>query len=267
MSTASAVGAGAAAQAWSPEPSHGGASPEEQLLALIVFTKLTQTESAKGSVDDSYEKLEDLKRQIHEATERAKEAQKHSGFFGAISNVLGGDIGAIAGLIASVAAVVVTGGAAAAVLAVVASAVSIASQHAKELGIPPEVAMGIAIVAAGAALCCGNASGLIQVSEGVKKAAATIKLVASATSAVANAGAGGANMVKGVYDKDVKDAQADTRWSQGQRDLTNVDIDEAIKLVSDALAQSRTTTETLSGTLDSHHQASDLLISNYSGAA
>ncbi len=116
------------------------------------------------------------------------------------------------------------------VLAVVASAASIAAQHAKELGIPPGVAIAIGIVAAGAALCCGNASGLLHVSDAVKSVACDAKLVAGIAAGAANCGTGATSIGKGAYDKDAQNALADARFSSGQQDVTNFDIDDAIKV-------------------------------------
>ena len=259
-----AAGAGDAPACWNVENS-GGLRPEE--LALVVFSQVKQMDSAKVSVNMSFEELARLRQEVKEAVDKAKEAQHHSGFWGAISSVFGGDIGAIASAVAAVAAVVVTGGAAAAVVAAVASAVSIAGQHAKELGIPPEVAMGIAIVAAGAALCCGNTGSLFRVSDAVRKVAMDVKIVASITSGAANAVAGGASIVKGSYDADAENAQADARAANGQQDLANLDIDDAIKLFSDLMDKQQDAFATIEEGNAVSHRASDMILSNFSGAA
>jgi hypothetical protein len=218
-------------------------------------------------VEQNFDKLEALRQQVKDAIAKAEEAKKHSGFWGTISSVLGGDIGAIAAAVAAVAACVLTGGAAAAVLAVVASAVSIAAQHAEELGIPPEIAMGIAIAAAGASLLTGNASGLIQVSEGVRKVASTVRFVASVTAGVATVAGGAASVAHGAYERTSLDAEADAHSAQGHQTLVNLDIDDAIKALSRALDQCRETTETTSNVLGNHQEANEFLISNFLGAA
>jgi hypothetical protein len=253
-------------QAWGVE-STTMVTPEERLLALVVHTKLTQMESAKESVDASFEQLTKLREQVREAMDKAKEAQRHSGFFGAIAGVLNGDIGAIAGLLAATAAAILSGGTALAVLAVVASAVSLAAQHAEELGIPPEVAMGIGIIAAGAALCCGNTSGLLQVSESLKKAANTVKLVASVTAGAANMGGGVASVAKGAYERTAANAQADARWAGGQQDLTNLDIDDAIQLMSKALDQRQAAIDTISDGAANRSSSVDRVLTTFAGAA
>ena len=148
-----------------------------------------------------------------------------------------------------------------------ASAVSIAGQHAKELGIPPEVAMGIAIVAAGAALCCGNAGSLFGVSDAVRKIALDVKVVASIASGVADAASGGASIVKGSYDADAKNAQADARAADGQQDLANMDIDEAIKLFSGVMDKQLVAFDTFNDGNSMTHRTSDMILNNFAGAA
>jgi hypothetical protein len=258
---------GVASPSWGAEISTGGLRPEERLLALVIFSQLSQMDSAKVSVNLSFDELARLRQEVKEAVDKAKEAQHHSGFWGALSSVLGGDIGAIASAVAAVAAVVATGGAAAAVVAAVATAVSIAGQHAKELGIPPGVAMGIAIVAAGAALCCGNAGSLFHVSDAVRTIAMDVKVVAGIASGVGNAAAGGASMVKGSYEADAKNAQVDARAADGQQDLTNMDIDEAIRLFADVVDKQIATFDTFSQGSSMNQQASDSIINNLAGAA
>jgi len=242
-------------------------TPEERLLALVVFSKLTQMDSAKESVDASFEQLTKLREQVREAIEKAREAQHKSGIFGAISGVLNGDIGAIASVLAATAAVVLSGGSAAAVLAVIATATSIAAQHAEELGIPPEVALGIGIVAAGAALCCGDARGLLQVSDTVKKGASMVKLVAGVTAGAAKVGAGATSVAKGAYDKIAGNAQADARSAGGLQDLTNLDIDDAIRLLSTALDQQQAAFDAASEGLVNHQSSVDRVLSTFSGVA
>jgi hypothetical protein len=268
MSTTATQAVGASVSApWGAEISGAALRPEERLLALVVFSQLTQMDSAKVSVNMSFEELARLRQEVKEAVDKAKEAQHHSGFWGAISSVFGGDIGAIASAVAAVAAVVATGGAAAAVVAAVASAVSIAGQHAKELGIPPEVAMGIAIAAAGAALCCGNAGSLFHVSDTVRKVAMDAKIVAGIASGAANVAAGGASIVKGSYDADAKNAQADARAADGQQDLANMDIDDAIKLLSDVMDKQLVAFDTCNEGNSMNHRASDIILNNFAGAA
>jgi hypothetical protein len=242
-------------------------TPEERLLALVVFSKLTQMGSAKESVDASFEQLTKLRQQVQEALEKAKEAQHKSGFLGAISGVLNGDIGAIASLLAATAAVVLSGGTAAAVLAVIASAASIAAQHAEDLGIPPEVAMGIGIIAAGAALCCGDATGVLKMSDTVKNVASAIKLGAGVTAGAAKAGAAATSMVKGMYDQLAASAQADAREAGGLQDLTNLDIDDAIRNLSTALDQQRAVVDVASAGLANHQSSVERVLSTFSGAA
>lgn len=265
MSAALSVSTGNHIAAQSSVGSAAMVTPEERLLALIVYRQLTQMDSAKETVDASFEQLSKLRQEVKEAMDKAKEAQHRSGFWGAISSILGGDIGAIASAVAAIAAVVATGGAAAAVLAVVASAASIAAQHAKELGIPPGVAMAIGIAAAAATLCTGNAQGLLQVSESVKKAATTVRLVAGVTAGVANVGGSGTSIASGVFAKEATDAQASARFGEGQQDLTNLDMDDAIKLLSAAVDHQQAVVGTFSEGTANHQASCDRVLDTWAG--
>lgn len=261
------IGANAAPATWSEAQSVAGVSPEERLLALIVFSQVSQMEAGKNSVDVSFKDLERLRAEVKEALQKAQEAQEHSGLFGKLSSVLGGDIGAIATALAAVAAVVATGGAAAAVLGVIAAAASIAAQHAKELGIPPEVGVAIGVVAAGAMLCTGNASGFFQVSDTVKTVAANAKVVASVVAGAANTAAGAASGAQGYYRSVGADEHANAREASGRQELTNVDIDQAIKLVSDALERQQSVTQAVSDGAMSHQASCQRILDSWGGAA
>jgi len=265
--TSQSTGAQSASSAWSAESSATALTPEERLLALVVYSQLNQMDAAKTTVSLSFDELARLRQEVKEAVDRAREAQHHSGLLGAISSFLGGDVAAVAGAIAAVAAVVATGGAAAAVLAVIASAASIAAQHAKELGIPPGVAVAIGIVAAGAALCSGNASGLLHVSDAVKSVACDVKLVAGIAAGAANCGAGATSIGKGAYDKDAQNALADARFSSGQQDVTNFDIDDAIKSLSASLDQQHAVFDAYTQGSKSDQASCSLVLNNFSGAA
>src|SRR5215216_2931584 len=87
-----------------------GGTAEIQMLVMMVQAELVQGDVAKSSVNLSEQQLKDLREQVREALEKAREAEEHSGFFGALGDVLGGDIGTLAGLVVIAAASVVSGG-------------------------------------------------------------------------------------------------------------------------------------------------------------
>lgn len=217
-------------------PAHG-LSPEEQLLVLMVYSQVKQMNGAEASINLSYEQLEQLRQEAAEALRQAQEAQESSGFWGAISDFLGSDVAAIATAVAAAAAVVATGGAATAIVAAVAVAASIAAKHAEELGIPPEVAMVVAVVAAVASLCCGNAGSLFEVCDTVKTIAGQVNVMATAYGGVATIGAGTTGAVRGHYDGLAQHRRADARSADGQSELTNGEIEDAIRRIADAMDQ------------------------------
>src|SRR6478735_7654641 len=109
---------------WAP-PSE--LSPEEQLLALNIYSQVSQLDSAKTTVNINAEQLEKLREQVKHALDEAQKAHHESGFWSSLSKLFGSDLASIASAVAAVAAVVATGGAAAAVLGVIAAAASLAA--------------------------------------------------------------------------------------------------------------------------------------------
>ena len=244
-----------------------GLSPEARLLALVIHSQVSQMHSAETSINLSYEDLAKLRQEAIDAIHRAREAEADSGFWGALSDFFGGEVGAIAAAVAALAAVVATGGAAAAVLAAVAAAASIAAQHAEELGIPPEVAIGIAIVATAASLCCGNAGALFKVSDVVKAVACQVRVAATATGGVAAAASGGTGIAAASYARDAQDARADARWANGGEDLANADIDEAIRLFSRVMDQKLFATDQVTQMQQNEQKSRTAMMFNLAGAA
>lgn len=168
-----------------------GGTAEIQMLVMMVQAELVQGDVAKSSVNLSEQQLKDLREQVREALQKAREAEEHSGFFGALGDVLGGDIGTLAGLVVIAAASVVSGGAAALVLGAIAVGCTLASKYADELGIPPNLAIGLGVAAAVATVASGNVGGVAQAAGGTAAsgAAAGSSVAAGAGSAAASAAA------------------------------------------------------------------------------
>lgn len=244
-----------------------GLSPEERLLALVVYTQASQMNEAKTSVNLNAEQLEKLREQVKKALDEAREAKKDSGFWGGLAKLFGSDLASVASAVAAVAAVVATGGGAAAILAVVAAAATLAADHAKELGIPTEVAMAIAIAASVASLCCGDGKALFKVSDTVKEIAKDVKVVAQASSAAFKAEGAGCGMVAANYERDAGHARADARLAQGHQDLVSADIEEALDRFSSALDDQNSAVKLTSGVLQQSSAANHALLSNWGGAA
>jgi len=244
-----------------------GLSPEERMLALIVYSQASQMAEAKTTINMNAEQLEKLREQVKEALDKAREAKHHSGFWGSLSKLFSGDIASIASAVAAVAAVIATGGAAAAVLAVVAVAASFAAEHAKELGIPPGVAMAIAIGASAAALCCGNAKGLLDLGKVVQDTAKTVKLVATVTQGTAMAAGGGCHMVEGKFERDAGYLEADARSAQGQQRIVSSDIDEALDWFSEAVDHQNKATRLTSDIQLQSSSSNDAILNNWGAVA
>ncbi len=269
MSTAifPAVGHGVSTTAASTVSVSAGVSPEERLLALVVYTQSSQLHAAETSVNLNFDQLAKLREQVKKAIDEAREAKKDAGFWGGLAKIFGGDVASIASAVAAVAAVIASGGAAAAILAVVAAAATIAADHAKELGIPPEVAMAIAVTACVAGLCCGDAKGLFKVSESVANAATKTRTWATAGAAAFKATGGGLGVVQGKFEEDAGLHHADARWAEGRQDVVSADIDDALDRFAAAVEHQDSAIKTTSS-IQRQSAASDYaILNNWGGAA
>ena len=244
-----------------------GLSGEERLLALVIYTQANRRDAAETSVELNFEQLEKLREDVKKAIEEAREAKADEGFWSDLADFFGGDLATLATAIAAVAAVVATGGAAAAVLAVVASAASFAADHAEELGIPPEIAMGIALGASVAGLCCGDAKGLVDIGKKVTDVAQNVKLYANLGAGLARGAGAGFTAVAGQYEGDAIDYQADARNAQGRQEVVSVDIDEALAELASSLARQLNAAEQASQIQQSTSASSRVILSNFAGAA
>jgi len=234
---------------------------------LVVYTQTTQLNGAKTDINLNAEQLEKLREQVKKALDEARDAKKDSGFWGGLAKLFGSDLASVAEAVAAVAAVVATGGAAAAILAVVAAAATMAADHAKELGIPPEVAMAIAVTASVAGLCCGDAKGLFDVSKGVSNAAKDVRLWANVAAGASKAAGGGCSIVEGKYERDAGYFHADARSAQGHQDIVSADMDEAFDRFSAALDRQDGAIKLTSDIQQQSATANSTILDNWGGAA
>ncbi len=260
MTEASAVPSTAA-------PLLSGLSSEEQMLALIVFTQASQMGEAKTSINLNAEQLEKLREQVREALEKAREAEKDSGFWGGLAKIFGGDLASIASAVAALAMVIASGGTAAAILAVIATAVSFAAEHAEELGIPVEVAMAIAVAASVAALCCGDGKGLFEVSQKVENIAGRVKTCASAAALTSKAGGAVCGASAAGFERVARYEHANAELADGRQDLVAADMNEALDRLSAAFDDQNAAVERVSSIQQQSASSAYAILSNWGGAA
>jgi hypothetical protein len=263
----SSAGGGVAAAQVSPASASSGLSSEERLLALVVYTQTSQLNAAQTSVNLNFDQLEKLREQVKKAIDEARDAKKDAGFWGGLAKIFGGDVASIASAVAACAAVIATGGAAAAVLAVIAAAATIAADHAKELGIPPEVAMAIAVSAGVASLCCGNGQGMLRFSDAVTNAASKVRVWANVGAAASKAAGGGLGVVEGKFEEDAGMHQADARSAEGRQDLVSADIDEALDRFAAAVDHQDSAIKTTSSIQQQSAASQFAILNNWVGAA
>jgi len=255
-------------------------------LALMVKNQLVQGESAKTDINLSQEQLKELRETIRAALEAAREANEDSGFCGDIGDVLGGDIASIAEVVLVAASVVATGGAAALVVGAIAIGCSLASKYADELGIPPNVAIGIGIAAALAMAASGNlaaggsavsfagaSNGAMavgaqasQVSQ-LTAVAQEVKFYASLAAPAATGAGAGANMVAGYYQSEAVNHNADAKATQARETLEAMDLDSAIDLLGKAIDRQLDAMSGAVQTMEANQKGKQLVINNFQGVA
>ena len=224
--------------------------PELLLLAAMVEHKQTQSNAAKDNVAANHERLVELRDRIAEAMERAREAQENAGLWGDISNVFGGDIATIAGVVASAALVVGTGGAGAAVVvAALAVGFTAGGEIAEECGADPKVVMAFKLAGAAVGLLGGNAA----------QAGAlwgTIHTAAKVTEGGAIAAGGGGHIVEGQYQGDARAEQGQATYFRRSEQLESQLADEEIARIEKLFEQMRFLMRT--GTaISANNQATD----------
>jgi len=263
-----------------------GASPEARLLALIVENQLVQGESAQTSVHLGEEQLKQVREDIRHALAAAREASEDAGFWGKLGDVLDGDIATLAEVVVIAAASVVSGGTAAVVLGAIAVACTLASKYADELGIPKDLAMGLAIAAAVTSVASGNiaassqaaalagatngaaavGSGAAQVSR-VVQVAQEVKFWAGVVAPAATAGGAGLHLVEGYYASEAAEHGADAHGAQAKEQLTSLDIDAAVELLGRALDRQLDAMSEAGQTLEANQQSKQLIVQSFRGIA
>jgi hypothetical protein len=262
------------------------ATSEMRMLALIVRNQLVQSESARTSVELNQEQLQQLRELVRQALEEAREARESSGFWGDIGDVLGGDIATFAQVVVVAATCVATGGAAAIALGAIAIACTVAAKYSEELGIPPKVAIGIAIAGALASVGSGYVGGAAQTSSlasassaagssgsaagharTVVEVAKQVRQVASIVAPTAQAVGAIAHGASGYYAGEAVDHKADAQSAEALETLRNMDLDAAIELLADAIDRQLVAFAAASEISTSNQSGHQTIIQTFSGVA
>jgi hypothetical protein len=214
------------------------------LLALMVRSQgITQT-SSKTDVEVDFKRMQELKQQLNDAIQKAKDAADSSGFFGFLSSVFGSDVAQIAGAVAAIAATIATGGAAGPLMLMALSvALEETAKEGAKLGLDPKICMAIGL--ASAALGMASGAGTTQAADSLASAAHGVELGANIAQGGATATGGVLGYVAGHYQAAQLNDQADATGYQARDDATSMDLDSAIALLQQSLhAEQRETTTT-----------------------
>ena len=245
----------------------GGLSPQEQLLALLVFSEMTRSNSAKESITLSSEQLDVLREEARRALQAAREAQEDSGFWGKLSSLFSGDIASLAEVVAMAAATVATGGTAALVLGAIAVGATLASKYADELGIPPNVALALGVAAGLASVASGNLGGGLSHLTALGEAATATKVYYQGIAVTATAAGAVGHGVSAHYQANAVDDKADAKNFENQQQLESADIEANLQLLQDALDRQLANVRATNQFARSDHQSSQQVIHDFSGTA
>jgi hypothetical protein len=228
------------------------------LLAMMVKSQCAAQSSSKTDVEMDFKKLQELRQQLADAIQKAKDAADHSGFFGFLSSVFGSDIAQIAGAIAAVAAVVATGGAAAPlILMAVSLALEEGAKLGAKLGLDPKLCMAISLAGAALGMCSGT--GTSQAAGTIATIASDVKVGAEVTQAGATATGAGLGYMSAHYHADELDYQADATGYQAQNDATNMDFNAALDLLQASLRSEQRETSTASAIVQNNNDTNTAL--------
>jgi len=246
------VGAATPWQSVAPETNDAGSLSETcALLALMVKSQTSSQAASKTDVELDFKKLEELKQQLAEALQKAKEAADHHGFFGFLSSVFGSDVAQIAGAVAALAAVVATGGAAAPlILMAVSVALEEGAKVGAKLGLDPKICMAISLCSAAIGLCSGGGSA--QAASTVTTVAKDVKLGANLVKDAALASGSALSAVAEHYHAAELRYQADATGYRAKDAATNWELDDAIALLQQALCTEQRETTTVSAIIRSN---------------
>jgi hypothetical protein len=203
----------------------GFSDPAMALLALVVESRGAQNAVARDDVEEQGRLIEQAQAAIRDAMQRAEEAHEHAGFWGKLSEVFGGDLTALFGVIAAVAVTVGTGGAGApAILAMTAAGLAAGAEVGERLGLDPRICAALGACGAVVGALGGNVSGLSELGQVVAQAS-------NVASAVATGAGGACTIVKGQFDGDALDAQADEKQVRADRTQAYARIDDAVEVL------------------------------------
>lgn len=235
--------------------------PAIALLALTTANNHTQTEAARQEVEAQSRLVEELREQVKQAMKRAEAAQHDAGFWGDLSNVLGGDVATICGVIATAAAVVATGGAGApAILAFVAAGMSLGADVGGRLGLDPKICVGLS----GAGALVGVLGGNLKSATGFWT---TLARIGNVSQAAATAGGGGAQIVEGQYQGDALDARADAKHAEGQQADAWMRMQMALDILQGAARDLERAQRTVSSIESDKSAGHSALIAHMGGAS
>jgi len=221
-----------------------GADPAIALLGLMINGRGVQNDVARTDVERQSKLIEELRARIAEELRKADEAQHHAGFFGKLSQVFSGDIGALLGLVAAAAATLATGGASAvAVVALVGASATATADVGARLGLDPTLCKLLSAAGAVLSLAGGNVGG----ASGSWATVGTVTRGFQGAAAVAGAGT---QVAAKLYEADAADAQAEAKRGQGLQAQAAARIDTAIELLrklARELAQAADKVSTIEG--------------------
>ena len=215
------------------------------LLALMLQSQCATQSGAKADVDIGFKKMEELKQQLADAIQHAREAAERSGFLGFLGKIFGSDIAKIAGAVAAVAATIASAGAATPLLLIAAAAaLQVAAKAGAELGLDPKLCMALSIAAVAVGFAGGAGAG--QAASVLSNAARYVEVGAKITEGSAVVTGGVLQYAAARYHEDDLNYQADVVGYHASQTATQLSMDDALALLERALRREQQETGTVS---------------------
>src|SRR6188768_2022782 len=212
------------------------------LLALLVQAQCTAQSGCRTAIEVNAQKLEELRKELADAVQKAKEASEHSGFLGFLGDVFGSDIAQIAAAVAAVAAMVATGGAAAPLIMIaIAEALQLGAKAGAELGLDPKLCMALSVASVAVGLCTGT--GGLQAAGTIAQVGRDVELGAKVLQGASTITGGALTYGASRYHATALHYQADVVRDQAAEDITNLDLDDALSRLQHAIRTAQRETD------------------------
>jgi len=228
------------------------------LLALLLESQTASQSGSRTAIEVNAQRLEELKQELAEAIQKAKDAADSAGFLGFLGDVFGSDIAQIAGAVAAVGAMIATGGAAAPLLMIaLAEGLQLGAKAGAELGLDPKLCMALSLASVAVGIC---SPGALQAAGNLAQFGRALKAGGEIAQGASIATGAGCHIASGYYTREVQNYQADVVLQRANEHATNLDFDDALSRLQNSLRAAQRETSTVSEIVQNNTDTNTALI-------